>query len=557
MEFRRPSPRTLFVDPAGRGWRMSSDALVLLACAWFVAMGNAGFWHAWLEGRPLGSPGTWAQFGAVAVALFALHFAFIAPLANRWTVRPLLSLLVLVTAFAGYYIDRYTVYLDPSMLRNVLRTDVKEARELFAWAMLPYLLLHAVLPLWLLWRVQPLQRPWLAALPRRVGLWLLVALAGMGALWSVFQDAAATMRNHREMRYLITPGNVVWSLATVLGQDTRQATRVQQAIGTDATRTARSGAAGRRPMRVVLVVGETARAANWGLNGYSRQTTPLLAAMPDVLPFRQVTSCGTNTEVSLPCMFSPWGRRQYDEARIRGSQTLLHVLQRAGVQVFWRDNQSGCKGVCDGLASETVGKATAPDFCDGERCLDEALLQGLGPRLAQLPAGDQFVVLHQLGNHGPAYDHRYPESFRRFVPVCDTPDLRRCSREQIVNAYDNALLYTDHLLARAIDWLKTDPAGRDTALVYVSDHGESLGENGLYLHGVPYAIAPDVQTQVPMLVWLSDGLARRQGIDAECLRRRGLQPASHDHLFHSLLGLLDVQTSLYEPSLDVFAGCRH
>jgi lipid A ethanolaminephosphotransferase len=174
-----------------------------------------------------------------------------------------------------------------------------------------------------------------------------------------------------------------------------------------------------------------------------------------------------------------------------------------------------------------------------------------------LPSGDQFVVLHQLGNHGPAYDHRYPEAFRRFVPVCDTPDLRRCSREQIVNAYDNALLYTDHLLARTIDWLKTDPDGRDTALVYVSDHGESLGENGLYLHGVPYAIAPDVQTRVPMLMWLSDGLARRQGIDVECLRQRGLQPASHDHLFHSMLGLLDVRTALYEPSLDLFAACRH
>jgi lipid A ethanolaminephosphotransferase len=557
MEFRRPLPRMLFVDPAGRGWRASSDVLVLLACAWFVATGNAGFWHAWLEGRTLAEPGTLAQVAAVAVALFALHFAFIAPLANRWTVRPLLSLLILVSAFASYYMDRYTVYLDPSMLRNVLRTDVKEASELFAWAMLPHLLLHAVLPLWLLWRVRPLQRPWLAAVPRRMGWWLLVTLAGLGALWSVFQDAAATMRNHREMRYLITPGNVVWSLATVLGQDSRQVARAPQAIGTDAVRANRPGAAGLRPMRVVLVVGETARAANWGLNGYSRQTTPLLAAMPDVLPFKQVTSCGTNTEVSLPCMFSPWGRRQYDEARIRGSQTLLHVLQRAGVQVFWRDNQSGCKGVCDGLANETVSRAMAPGFCDGERCLDEALLQGLGPRLAKLPSGDQFVVLHQLGNHGPAYDHRYPEAFRRFVPVCDTPDLRRCSREQIVNAYDNALLYTDHLLARTIDWLKTDPDGRDTALVYVSDHGESLGENGLYLHGVPYAIAPDVQTRVPMLMWLSDGLARRQGIDVECLRQRGLQPASHDHLFHSMLGLLDVRTALYEPSLDLFAACRH
>ena len=310
----------------------------------------------------------------------------------------------------------------------------------------------------------------------------------------------------------------------------------------------------------MLVVGETARAANWGLNGYARQTTPRLAARSDVVSFQSVTSCGTNTEVSLPCMFSALGRRHYDEERIRGSESLLHILQRVGIQVFWRDNQSGCKGVCDGLPSELISAATAPAACNGARCLDEGLLQGLEERLQRqfgAAAGvDQLVVLHQLGNHGPAYDSRYPDAFRRFGPVCATADLHQCSREQIVNAYDNALLYTDHVLANAIESLQGQSATHDTALLNVTDHGESLGENGLYLHGMPYAIAPEVQTRVPMLLWLSPGFTQRQRLDLACVRARATQPASHDNLFHTLLGMLSVDTKLYVPDADLLLACR-
>ena len=569
-----PLLRPLFAKLASARPQASPDTLLLLVCTWWVVSGNGAFWRALLAGRPLTDPASWGLVMAIGTTLIALHFCFIAPLAHRRTVKPLLSVLILVAAFAGYYMERFTLYLDPSMLRNVLRTDLNEARELLAWTMLPQLLLQAGPPLALLWWLRPaplsLRRDGqgsgsgigmaiaitLRHLAPRLGIWLLVAALGIGALWTVFQDAAATMRNHKEMRYLITPGNAVWSLATVLGQDTQQLKRPQTPIGIDALRGPRAAAVDRKPMRVVLVIGETARAANWGLNGYARQTTPRLAAMPELLAFTQVSSCGTNTEVSLPCMFSPGGRRRYDEALIRRSQSLLHVLQRTGVQVLWRDNQSGCKGVCEGLRQDTVSAQTSPKFCTSERCLDEALLEGADGALRRLPGGDQFLVLHQLGNHGPAYDRRYPDSFRRFTPVCDTADLRLCSREQIVNAYDNALLYTDHFLAEAISWLKNSGSAYDTALVYVSDHGESLGEQGLYLHGLPYAIAPEVQTRVPMVIWLSDNMSKSQRIDLACLQRRARQSASHDHLFHSLMGLLDVRSALYEPALDLFAGCR-
>jgi lipid A ethanolaminephosphotransferase len=161
-----------------------------------------------------------------------------------------------------------------------------------------------------------------------------------------------------------------------------------------------------------------------------------------------------------------------------------------------------------------------------------------------------------MGNHGPAYFRRYPAAFRRFVPDCATAELRDCSREQVVNAYDNAIGYTDHVLARVVGVLNGAAGRLDSAMLYVSDHGESLGENGLYLHGIPYAIAPEQQTHVPMLVWLSPAITRGGDVSARCLRAKADSALSHDNLFHSVLGLLDVSTSVYREERDIFDGCR-
>jgi len=230
-------------------------------------------------------------------------------------------------------------------------------------------------------------------------------------------------------------------------------------------------------------------------------------------------------------------------------------LQHAGLKVVWRDNQSGCKGVCDGLEVQRPDPAASPGLCDGDRCLDEALLQG-AEGLLRDTHGNLVLVLHQLGNHGPAYYKRYPAEFRRFTPTCDTDDLSSCSREAIANSYDNAVLYTDHVLARTIDMLKAQQAHYDSALLYVSDHGESIGEKGLFLHGMPYAIAPSEQTKVPMVMWLSPGYASSFGLDLACLQTRARQPASHDNVFHTVLGLLDVRTAVRDASMDLSAPCR-
>ena len=532
---------------------MRVEMLVFWASLFFTLACNNLFWKSTLAGRSLAQPGTWAFALGVGVALVALHFIMLSLVCNRWTAKPLLALLIVVTAFASYYMSTFTVFLDPGMLRNVLRTDVKEASELFNVGMLPHLMVFAVLPLLALFRVGLRREPMRRALPIRLLSLVIALVLGGGSLMLFFHDLAPLMRNNKEIRYLITPANYLYSLANVMTTDASNASRPRLQIGLDA-KLADSWQQRKKPALFVIVVGETARAANWGLSGYARQTTPELAKL-DVINFSQVTSCGTNTEVSVPCMFSIYGRRNYNEGKIRGSESLLNVLDHAGMKVVWRDNQSSCKGVCEGVEEHKLSNAKDPQWCDGERCLDEILLSGLDTLLADAK-GNLVLVLHQLGNHGPAYYKRYPPAMRQFEPVCETADLAQCSREAVVNAYDNALLYTDHMLAQTIAFLKKQEKKFDTAMVYVSDHGESLGENGLYLHGVPYSIAPKVQTEVPMVMWFSPSYTRSFGLDTDCLRKRAAEPANHDNLFHSVLGLLDVRTTIYESSLDLAAGCR-
>jgi lipid A ethanolaminephosphotransferase len=534
-------------------WTASTETAALLLSLFWLLSANRPFLSAALKGREWADPGAWGFALALAVMVLALHFLLVALVGVRHAFKPLATVLILGTAFASHFMDRFGVYLDPSMLRNVLHTDAKEAGELFSWSLLPHLLWQAALPLLLLWRLRLKPRRWTRAWLVRAGAFVAAALVIVGAILAVSQPFSSLMRQQKELRYLITPANYLWSIGSVLAADAKGAAAPRQAIGLDAA-PGPNFAQRTRPLVLVFVVGETARAANWGLSGYARQTTPQLAATPGLINFAQVTSCGTNTEVSLPCMFAPVGRRAYDEERIRGSESLLHVLARAGVGVQWVDDQSGCKGVCEGLPTVLVKDWNPPGLCEGGRCLDEGLLHGLDERLAQAK-GTQALFLHQLGNHGPSYFRRHPQAFARFQPACEKDDLRLCTREEIVNAYDNALLYTDHLLATLIQRLKAQADKVDSVVLYVSDHGESLGENGVFLHGLPYAIAPEVQKRVPMVMWFSPRFAQARGLDLGCLARRAAQPATHDHLFHTVLGLVDVRTAVHEKTWDLSAEC--
>ncbi len=546
-----PAMQSSPVAGTAQWWRkrpvVSLEWLALITSLFFTVLCNFEFWRSVGSLHP-----NWRLLVSLFVFVTALQAFLLGLVLTRWTARPVLVVLFIATAFAAYYMGAYKVYMDADMIRNVLNTDPREASELFVPGLILPVLGLAVVPIALLWRIRLRTRGWKRALWIRVAfLCGMLLLAAAAAMFS-FKDLSALVRNQREVRYLVTPANYVVSLSHVLLASPPGPAKPLIPIGEDANQQPK--AAGSKPRLLVFVLGETARAQNWGLDGYARQTTPQLAAMPDVINFPDVSACGTSTEVSVPCLFSPYGRRNYDQKKIRAHQSLLNVLQRAGVETLWRDNQSGCKRTCDGLAFESMAGASDPALCNDERCFDEILLSGLQARLK--PDGhDRVVVLHQLGNHGPAYYQRYPARFRRFLPTCDTAELGNCTQQQIVNSYDNALLYTDHFLARTIDLLKQQ-ADYDTALIYVSDHGESLGENGLFLHGVPYAIAPRQQTHVPMLMWFSPDFVHSQRLDLACLRHEAAQPASHDNLFPSILGLMQVRTHLYDRSLDLFASCR-
>jgi lipid A ethanolaminephosphotransferase len=452
----------------------------------------------------------------------------------------------------------YGVVIDTSMLANVVQTDVREVRDLLSWPMLAAVLMGVVLPGVWLWQQRIRVVPTPSLISRQLGAALLAFLVAMGVFWMSFQDIASLTRNHKQLRYMINPFNSLYAVTLLTVGQAAQATKPLQAIGDDAKLLKTPASEATAPL-VVLILGETARAANFGLGAYARDTTPQLRqlqAQGDLVYFSDVKSCGTSTQASVPCMFSHLGKTAYESSKDR-YESVLDVLQRAGMAVLWLDNQSGCKGVCDRVPNFATTALKVPEFCSTGECLDEVMLHELPKQLAALDpakrAKGTVVVMHQMGSHGPAYYKRSPTAMKPFQPECSSHALQNCPPEQIVNAYDNSIVYTDHFIAKTVKWLQAQ--SRPTALMYVSDHGESLGEKGLYLHGMPYSLAPKEQTHVPMVVWLSKPLQRERDWRMACLKDQSAKPLSHDHVFHSVLGLNQVTTRLAKPELNLFAAC--
>ncbi|MDB5843245.1 MAG: sulfatase [Polaromonas sp.] len=531
--------------------------VVVLASFWIATVCNVALWRALARLPDLSSGQAITVSLALALVIGLVTAGLLSLLAWRWTLKPVIMLFCVSAAFGAYFMLAYGVVIDKAMMVNVLQTDAHETRDLLNWRLLATVGVLAVLPCALLWRQHiRLQNPARQAVSNLVALLTSCALLVV-VLMLFFQSMASVMRSYPQVRYLINPLNSFYALGSVAARPFQRDESTLLPLGEDA-RLGASYIAQAKPPLLLLVLGETGRSVNFAVNGYGRPTTPELAK-ENIASQRNAWSCGTSTAASVPCMFSHFGRARY-ETRAANYEGLMDVLQHAGLAVLWLDNQSGCKGVCDRVPHAETSQLAVAGLCDSGECFDEIMLQGLDARIAALNAERRakgvVVVMHQMGSHGPAYFKRSPAAFKKFLPECTDNALQSCSQQGLVNAYDNSIVYTDHLLASSIQWLKAQEPTASPALLYLADHGESLGENNLYLHGMPYNLAPDVQKHVPWITWLSPGFEQRSRITTACLKQQLDAPISHDNYFHSVLGLMNVQTGVYQAELDIYAHCQ-
>lgn len=524
---------------------------------WFLLLCNQRFWQEMWTTTALDSTGHIVFLASLFAVLFLLFTALLNLLAWPFIFKPALIILLLIASISAYFVDTYSVHINRDMVRNAFLTDVREVRDLLS----PSLFLHGMV-LWLLPALWLIRRPirtvssW-ADFWRMVWISLLALLLAVGLIYAQFGHYAAYFRNNRETRHFLVPVNTVYGTSGYINNRYLKKPKPFETIGLDVRK---KSAAPRHSKKIisVMVVGETARAANFQLGGYARPTNPLLSQTGNLFYFEQTTSCGTDTATSLPCMFSNLPRDQYNADEARQRENILDVVQRAGIRVVWLDNQAGvgCKGLCERVEHQELARANVPEFCTAEECHDEILLDGLQKILAQPLQQETLIILHQMGSHGPAYYKRYPKAFQKFTPVCATPSLNDCSQTEIINAYDNTILYTDYIVARVIQALRERQEEMAGLVLYVSDHGESLGEKNLYLHGMPYRIAPSEQTHIPLLMWMSDGYLAGFGLDRACVMRQTKTAVSHFNLFSTLLGAFDLTSTLYHPELDILEGCK-
>jgi len=525
--------------------QLTATTLALITALFIALVSNTPLWAFLLREQGL-------SFTVRCLVFIVAFYSLVLVLFALPRIQKLFSTaLLLVSAMASYFINKYGILIDSEMIRNALQTDRAETLDLLGSSFLLWMIAFFAIPSSMLWLTQVTYptRSWRAAF-KYLQLPALCLVVLIGIAWCSMQELAPFYRNHREVRHMIVPFNAIAATVKYARTELLPASQQQPHFSSFSAQMPRPDNASRRV--VVFVVGETARAANFSLGGYQRQTNPALARRDDIFYFEQFTSCGTATAFSLPCMFSSLGRGDFSLDKFAQNDDLMTLVSNAGVKTLWIDNNSGCKGVCNGheIIREADLAKTYPEQCPNGECYDGVLVGALKGALKR--KGDLFIVLHQKGSHGPLYYKRTPEAFAKFQPVCHQADLGKCTQEQIVNAYDNSIAYTDHVLDNLIAALAGE---RSAALVYSSDHGESLGEKGMYLHGAPYIIAPSEQTHIPALLWMSKEETNELQIDTSCMHAQTQTDFSHDHLFSTLLQLNQIQTPAFKTSDSMLGDC--
>lgn len=521
--------------------------LIIITAVFLALFTNVAFFKNVIDVYPLtitNTPFILSLFVMLTTAIVLI----LALLSSKHTTKPLLIAFLIIASLTNYFMNSYHIVIDESMIRNSVQTDLNESMDLFSLELIGYLLFLGILPSIAVYKF-PLK---FGSFKQEALLKLKTLGISLGVIVLLFlifsKFYTSFFREHKPLRYYTNPTYPIYSTVKFITGSLKNGKKELKVIGKDAQ--IKQNGDSKKTKLVIMVVGEAARADRFSLNGYERETNPLLK-QEDIINFSNIHSCGTSTAVSVPCMFSIYEREDYSDSKGRSTENVLDVLNHTDkVAILWRDNNSDSKGVGERILCEDFKNGTTNTVCDVEP-RDEGMLVGLDEYIKTNKGKDILIVLHQMGNHGPAYYKRYPKSFEKFTPVCTTNQLEKCSQDEISNAYDNAILYTDYFLSKVINFLKPYSNSYETAMMYMSDHGESLGENGLYLHGLPYFMAPATQTHVASLMWFGGEITKE--IDLNKLKSYSNEEFSHDNLFHTLLGIFRVNSSVYEKEKDILA----
>ncbi|MRS13867.1 phosphoethanolamine transferase EptA [Enterobacteriaceae bacterium RIT691] len=527
----------------------------LVLCALYISVFlNIAFYKQAFALLPVDSLHNGLVFATLPIVAVCAINILITLASFLWLDRLVVTLFILLSAAAQYFIMNFSVVIDRAMITNILDTTPAESFALMSTKLVLTLLSTGLLAVIIAWwiRVKKPAQAWKSLLWRMVSVAVSALLIVIVALL-FYKDYASLFRNNKELVKSLSPSNSIVAINSWYSHHQMDNLPLVR-IGEDAVQKPEMKAGPRRNL-TILVLGETSRAENFSLGGYAHETNPRLAK-DNVVYYPNTTSCGTATAVSVPCMFSNMPRSRYDEQLAHHQEGLLDVIQRAGINVLWNENDGGCKGACDRVPHQDMTSLNLPGMCIDGECYDDVLFHGLEDYIDNLK-GDGVIVLHTIGSHGPTYYNRYPKDLRTFSPTCDSNEIQNCTREQLVNTYDNSIVNVDYIVDKAIKLLESKQSTFTTSLVYLSDHGESLGENGVYLHGLPWSIAPDTQKHVPMLIWLSPDYQQRYGVNYECMKTHAkANDYSQDNLFSTMLGLAGVATSEYKAGDDILTACR-
>ncbi|WP_339720075.1 phosphoethanolamine--lipid A transferase [uncultured Paraglaciecola sp.] len=469
----------------------------------------------------------------------------------RWVTKPILIVTVICSSLVFYTTISYGLVFDYGMVQNTLETDSAEALSYINLHAVLFFVVFGIIPSIGIYAVQLRYQPFLKELLSRLKLigvnLVMVALIGV----SFYSNYVSVGRSNKALIGYITPYKMFDSSYKFLRNQYFTPPLEFEVLDTKPTIERDTT----RKHVTVMVLGETARAQSFSLNGYGKPTNQYTEKQ-QVVSFSNMHSCGTATAVSVPCMFSRLNKEDYDKRIAIAQQNVVDLIRLAGADVLWISNNNGsCKGVCSRVNTQKVDISPINPLCNGEYCYDEVLLDPMRMKLNHLTHENTLIVLHMIGSHGPSYFMRYPDNKKLFTPDCHRSDIQNCSQQQLINTYDNTIAYTDYVLAEIISELSDLAEKQDveTSMLYISDHGESLGESGIYLHGLPYTFAPEEQTHVPMIYWTD---AKQTDFNLTCLKDSANAYISHDNIFDTLLSIMSVRTNAYETANDAFIHCK-